>query len=81
VKARKVILAVGLTGASILALLKYAALPAVERNLTTAQIQWLRQAFRTHPILILVGMLAIVILLSIPVLLAGLWAARGESQR
>jgi hypothetical protein len=76
----RVILAAGLVALVILGLVQYMGLPWLKRGLTPSQIEWLRKAFHAHPVWVLAGIIAVVGILSLPVLLAGLWAARGGSQ-
>jgi len=58
----------------IYVLVVHVALPALETRLTRAQVEWLRQAFVQHPLLVLGAIVAIAALLALPVLGAFRWA-------
>jgi hypothetical protein len=75
----RAVVAAGVTGAVVLGVVRYAALPALWRGLSAAQIEFLRNAFRVHPVWVLAAIVAIAGLLSVPVLLAAIWAARSGS--
>jgi len=45
-------------------------LPAVARSLTPGQIDWLRQAFTTHPWVVMSSIMAVALVLALPVLIA-----------
>jgi len=45
-------------------------LPAVARSLTPGQIDWLRQAFATHPWVVMSSIMVVALVLALPVLIA-----------
>jgi hypothetical protein len=45
-------------------------LPAVARSLTPGQIDWLRQAFTTHPWVVMSSIMVVALVLALPVLIA-----------
>ena len=45
-------------------------LPAVARSLTPGQIDWLRQAFTTHPWVVMSSIMVVALVLAFPVLIA-----------
>jgi len=45
-------------------------LPAVARSLTPGQIDWLRQAFTTHPWVVMSSIMVVALALALPVLIA-----------
>jgi len=45
-------------------------LPAVARSLTPGQIDWLRQAFTTHPWVVMSSITVVALVLALPVLIA-----------
>jgi hypothetical protein len=65
----RVLLAAGISGGVTIALLRYVLMPAVERNLTDAQLEWLASTFQSHPYLTMVGIVAVSALLGLPMLL------------
>jgi hypothetical protein len=71
----------GLAGMVILALVQYAALPALMRNLTAAQVAWLRSAFVTRTGWILFAIVILAALRGLPELFAAVWAVRRGQSR
>ena len=57
------------TGFVVYVLVVRVALPIVARSLTPGQIDWLRQAFATHPWLVMSGIMAVALILALPVLI------------
>jgi hypothetical protein len=55
------------TGAAIYVLVIRVALPALQARLTRQQVDWLRQAFETHPAAVLAAIVAIAGVLALPV--------------
>jgi hypothetical protein len=45
-------------------------LPVVTRSLTPGQIDWLRQAFTTHPWVVMSSIMVVALVLALPVLIA-----------
>jgi hypothetical protein len=72
----KALLAATVTGLVELALVRYVVLPMLAEGLSPNQVQWLREAFVTHPIWALLAILALAIGLSVPVLLVALRVSR-----
>jgi hypothetical protein len=70
-----------LAGSAILGLVRWVIFPALARNLTPPQIQWLRTAFQAHPVWFLLAILALAGLLALPVLLVALWGMRAGPWR
>ncbi len=77
----KALLAAAVTGAAMLALVQYALLPKLARDVTPAQRVWLRDAFMTHTGWFLVAILALAAILSLPVLLVALWMLPRRTQQ
>ena len=72
----RAVLAAGVTGAAVLAMMQYLVFPRLTRGLTAAEVRWLREAFQTHPGWVLLATVALAAVSGLPVLLAGLWGAR-----
>jgi hypothetical protein len=64
----RAIVASAATGAALYLLVMHVVLPRVAERLTPAQIDFLRQAFAKHPVLVLGGILGLSALLALPVL-------------
>jgi hypothetical protein len=63
-------------GLLILGLLRYVLLPAVAARLSSDHANGWRDALRAHPYLMLAGVLVSAAVLSLPVLLIGLWGVQ-----
>ena len=72
----KALLAAMVTGLVELGLVRYVVLPRLGQGLSPNQVQWLREAFVTHPIWVLLAILALAAALSVPVLLVALRVSR-----
>ncbi|HKX00013.1 MAG TPA: hypothetical protein VJN43_19885 [Bryobacteraceae bacterium] len=77
----RVLVAAALAGALTLALVDYALLPFAARKLNAAQRLWLREACAKHPGWLVLAIVLATAMLALPVLLAGLWAARRDRRR
>ena len=71
----------GFAGVATLALVQYAALPALRLNLTAAQIAWMRAAFVTRTGWILFAIVILAALRGLPELFAAVWAVRRGQSR
>jgi hypothetical protein len=60
-------------GLAILGLLRYVLLPDLAARLSDDRAGGLRDVFRAHPYWLLFGVLGVAAVLSLPVLLIGLW--------
>lgn len=60
-------------GLAILGILRYALLPALAARLGSDEGSGWRDALRAHPFLLILGVLGVSAVLSLPVLLIGLW--------
>ena len=69
----KALLAAAVTGAGMLVLLQYLALPRLEREVSPAQRIWLRYVFMTHTGWFLVAIVALTAIVALPVLFVALW--------
>jgi hypothetical protein len=76
----KALLAAAVTGAAMLLLVHYAILPKLAQDVTPAQRIWLRDAFMTHTVRFLLTIVALVAILSLPVLLVALWMVRRRTE-
>jgi hypothetical protein len=72
----KALLAAAVAGLAILALVQYIILPRIAREVSASQRIWLRNAFISHPAWLLFGIVALVAMISLPVLALALWMLR-----
>jgi uncharacterized membrane protein len=69
----KALLASALVGTGIFAVVQQVLLPFLARELTPAQIAWLRAAFLMHTAWFLFAVLLVAAVLGLPVMLVALW--------
>ena len=73
-KLLRAIVASAAAGAVIYLLVMQWALPAVQRQVTHAQVEWLRDAMKDHLVAVLFAIVAIAAMLGLPVLMVFRWA-------
>ena len=73
-KLLRAIVASAAAGGVIYLLVMQWAMPAVQRRVTPAQVEWLRDAMTNHLVAVLFAIVAIAALLGLPVLMVFRWA-------